>query len=175
MLPCEWLSVGSSLGLGGSAIKPTSLKRKGNANCCLNRTQNIHNLYSWLSICMSLMHVINGSGLMLSGSFMLKHPWEDAHLIYHYLSATPAHLHTLPANKPSRFSLHVHASPHEMLTLTHIHTHIYPPQPTRPHNLKGDIGNKFDTSAYPRSALRTKRNLILDKPPDKISALALCC
>lgn len=42
-------------------------------------------------------------------------------------------------------------------------------------NLKGDIRNKFDTSAYPRSALRTKRNLISDKPPDRISALALCC
>lgn len=47
-------------------------------------------------------------------------------------------------------------------------------KPTRP-NLKGDIRNKFDTSAYPRSALRTKRNLISDKPPDRISALALCC
>lgn len=48
-------------------------------------------------------------------------------------------------------------------------------QPTLPHNLEGDIRNKFDTSAYPRSALRTKRNLILDKPPDRISALAFCC
>lgn len=48
-------------------------------------------------------------------------------------------------------------------------------QPTLPHNLKGDIRNTFDTSAYPRSALRTKRNLILDKPLDRISALALYC
>lgn len=63
---------------------------------------------------------------------------------------------------------------------SHLHRRIYMEpttcsQPALLHNLKGDIRNKFDTSAYPRSALRTKRNLILDKPPDRISALAFCC
>lgn len=48
-------------------------------------------------------------------------------------------------------------------------------QTTLMHNLKGCVRNKFDISAYPRSAFRTKRNLILDKPPDRISALALYC
>lgn len=78
------------------------------------------------------------------------------------------------ANKPSRFpptQTHLNMSP---LQRTHTHAHIHSPN-TRPHNLEGDIRNKFNTSAYPRSALRTKRNLILDKPPDRISALALCC
>lgn len=69
---------------------------------------------------------------------------------------SPPHLHH-PRRAPRR---------------THIHT---PSRPIRALYLKGDIRNKFDTSAYPRSALRTKRNLILDKPPDRISALALCC
>ena len=100
-------------------------------------------------------------------------------LIYLYLSGTHALLHTLPANKPSRTRLHRHIYMDPLQhkhthTHTHAHTHASS-QPTRLHNLKGDIRNKFDTSAYPRSALRTKRNLILDKPPDRISALALCC
>lgn len=42
------------------------------------------------------------------------------------------------------------------------------------HNIKGGMRNKFDTSSSPKSALRTKRNLISDKPPDRISALAFC-
>lgn len=103
-------------------------------------------------------------------------------MIYLYLSGTFALPHSLPANKPSRFTptrAHIHVSPPpppQRNMFTHTETrgqHIS--QPTRLHNLKGDIRNKFDTSAYPRSALRTKRNLILDKPPDRISALALCC
>lgn len=57
-------------------------------------------------------------------------------------------------------------------TPTHMNTCSYP---LARNNLEGDIRNKFDTSANPRSALRTKRNLISDKPPDRISALAFCC
>lgn len=130
---------------------------------------------------MSSRAAINVSALILGDSLMLKHPWGDICLIYLYLSGTPALLHALPANKPSRSSLHT-PPPHPLRTASNTarsqadtHTHIHSHQTTHSHNLKGDIGNKFDTSAYPRNALRTKRNLILDKPPDRISALALCC
>lgn len=75
----------------------------------------------------------------------------------------------------SRLLRHIYMyPPPHAFTHTDTHTHTCS-QPTRPHNLEGHIRNKFDTSAYPRSALRTKRNLISDKPPDRISALALCC
>lgn len=66
---------------------------------------------------------INVTALILGCSLMLKHPWGDVHLIYLYLSGTHALLHTLPANKPSRFTptqTHIHVPP-----TTHSHTHAY--------------------------------------------------
>lgn len=70
---------------------------------------------------------------------------------------------------------HLPSLPDKLTNTSHIHTFKHAPNPLARNNLKGDIRNKFNTSANPRSALRTKRNLILDKPPDRISALALCC
>lgn len=105
---------------------------------------------------------------------MLQHPSGDVRLIYLYLSGTPAlpsftHFQLINSQGSS------HTYPPTPPPLPHAHTTQTFSQPTRLHNLKGDIRNKFDTSAFPRSALRTKRNLILGKPPDRISALALCC
>lgn len=80
---------------------------------------------------------------------------EVSHLLWHiFISAPPLLTHSLTH---------------------HTHTFTHAPKPLARNNLKGDIRNKFNTSANPRSALRTKRNLILDKPPDRISALALSC
>lgn len=72
---------------------------------------------------MSSHAYINVTTLILGGSLKLKHPLGDVHLIYLYLSVTHALLHTLPANKPSRFTptqTHIHVPP-----TTHAHTHIH--------------------------------------------------
>lgn len=120
---------------------------------------------------------------------------EEMFILFdHYLSGTHALLYTSLANKPPRtltFSKRYTctSSPSTLeaimtnaasCLLRDIHTHNPPQYHHHPshlarNNLKGDIRNKFNTSANPRSALRTKRNLILAKPLDRISALAQSC